>query len=108
REAIHFTEKAGYTKAQLAYYDSFRDRAMKERSALSDAEKEGITIGLAEGRAIGRTEGKAEGLAEGRAKEKETVIINGHEAGFTVAQLSLLTKQTEEKICEILKKNGYM
>jgi predicted transposase/invertase (TIGR01784 family) len=82
-EAIHFTEKAGYTKAQLEYYDSFRDRAMKERSALSDAKK------------------------EGREEEKETIIINGHEAGFTVAQLSRLTKQTEEQVCEILKKNGY-
>jgi predicted transposase/invertase (TIGR01784 family) len=99
-EAIHYTEKAAYTRAQLDYYDSFRDRAMKERSALSDAKKEGI----AEGEAKGRAEGKAEGEETGKTKEKEMTIINGHEAGFTVAQLSRLTGLTEERVHEILEK----
>jgi predicted transposase/invertase (TIGR01784 family) len=95
-EAVLYTEKAGYTKAQLEYYDSFRDRAMKEQSALADAKKEGLA------------EGKAKGLlkreAEGRAKEKELTVMNGHESGFTVAQLSRLTGLTEDQVRTILKK----
>jgi predicted transposase/invertase (TIGR01784 family) len=71
KEAIQYTEQAAYTKAQLEAYDAYRDRALKERSAIIDALKTGEVIGLQRGEALGlqrgRTEGEAIGLEKGEA-----------------------------------------
>jgi predicted transposase/invertase (TIGR01784 family) len=70
KEAVKCAERAAYTKAQLAYYNAIRDRALKERSSLADARREGETAGIAQGIAQGREEGIAEANRETARKLK--------------------------------------
>jgi predicted transposase/invertase (TIGR01784 family) len=48
-------------------------------------------------------EGKIEGMIEGKIE----IIINGYNEGFTIPQLSKLTKLTEKEVKEILKSKGF-
>jgi len=88
KEALHFTECAGYNKAQLLYYDAYRDKVMKERTALTEALREG----------------RAEGLAESR----EQTIIIGHQQGLTIPMLGKITSLPEEQVSTILIKHGLL
>ena len=48
-----------------------------------------------------------EGKIEGRIEGKIEIIINGNNEGFTIPQLSKLTKLTEREVKEILKSKGF-
>jgi predicted transposase/invertase (TIGR01784 family) len=46
--------------------------------------------------------GRAEGRAEGKWEETVQVIMNGHEAGFSLEAIALYTKLTVEEVSEII------
>jgi len=92
REAVGYMEKAAYTKEQLAAYDKWKIAVMTERSAISDAKKEGI----------------AEGLEKGRTEEKEQVAVNAFRLGLSIENIAALTDLTAGQVAEILKNQGLM
>ena len=91
REAVQYTEKAAYSKAQLESYDKWKIAAMTERSALKDAKNEGLAEGLLEGEAIG--------------EHKKAVIIakNLLAKGMSKNEVCEATGLNEIEINQILK-----
>jgi len=116
RKAAELCERGAYTAAELARYDGFLDAVRIEKTREQGAREEGEAIGLEKGEAIGLKKGEviglekgeAIGLEKGRTAEKENVVINSHQAGFSVKIISSITGLTVEKIIEILKRNGLM
>ena len=107
REAVQYTEKAAYSKAQLESYDKWKIAAMTERSALKDAKNEGLVEGLAEGEAIGLKKGKAEGMKEGKAEGKAESMVQVAKSlskmGVSLSQITEATGLSESEINQILK-----
>jgi len=81
REAIGYTERAAYTKEQLAAYDKRKIDAMTEVSVINEAKREGLA------------EGKAEKALE-IAKELKAI-------GMSLEQISEITKLSMEEINKI-------
>ena len=82
REAVEYMERAAYTKAELEAYDKWKINIMTERSAISDARKEGL----------------AEGLAEGKAEEKLETARKMLEDGMTIENICKYTGLPIEQI----------
>ena len=78
REAVEYTEKAAYTKEQLDTYDNWKINAMTERSAISDAKKEG----------------RLEGIME--------MALKALEMGMSIEDASILTGLSQEEIKSIM------
>ena len=103
REAVQYTEKAAYTKAQLETYDKWKIAAMTERSALKDAKNEGLTEGKIEGIKEGMEKGKIEGIKEGLEKGKIEVAKSLSKMGIPISQIIEATGLSENEINQILK-----
>ena len=73
------------------------------QNSLSYAKEEGIEEGYEKGKQEGKIEGKQEGKEEGKIKERTFIIRNGLDAGFTLEQISLLTKLSISELEEIIK-----
>jgi predicted transposase/invertase (TIGR01784 family) len=101
REALGYMERAAYTKAQLDFYDKWKIDAMTERSAISDAKREGEAIGLEKGLEKGEVIGLEKGEAIGEHKKAVTVALKALEMGMSIedaSKLSGLSKQQIEKL----------
>jgi predicted transposase/invertase (TIGR01784 family) len=85
KQALDLLQESSYTKGQLETYDKYWDSISTEKTLILDSYDEG------------KIEGKIERNLE--------IIINGFKEGFTVSQLSKLTKLSEEDIKKILRKN---
>ena len=55
-KAVHLAEQSAYSKAELAFYESYWDQVRRENTLFSEKYSEGETKG--------RTEGFAEGLSK--------------------------------------------
>ena len=89
REAVRYIEIGSYTKEQLETYDKFRDAIMTERSLIGDA----------------LLKGRADGEAKGRIEERQKMILNSYQAGFTVETISAITGLTPDEIKKIFENN---
>lgn len=58
RQAVELTEEAAYTSDELAAYDKYWDAISIEKTLVSDARQEGMTIGLEKGELIGELKTK--------------------------------------------------
>jgi len=74
REAVEYMKRAAYTKEELEAYDKWKIDILTERSAISDARKEG------------REEGKLE------------IAKNAKILGFPIDQIQKLTRLTKEEM----------
>ncbi|MDR2234330.1 MAG: Rpn family recombination-promoting nuclease/putative transposase [Tannerella sp.] len=79
REAVGYMEKAAYTKEQLATYDKLKLDVLTERSALSDAKR------------------------EGELKKAEEVVRKALEMGISIEDASLLSGLSKEQIEQIIR-----
>ena len=80
------------------------DLKMQKYTAELKAKKEGEAIGLEKGEAIGLEKG----FEKGTANAIEQVVIDAKKNGFTIVQIKLFSKLTEQQIIDILKKHGLM
>ena len=64
--------------------------------------------GMEKGEAIGMEKGMVKGEAIGEANTLERLVIDGKQNGFSIEQIKLFSKLTEQQIIEILKKHGLM
>jgi predicted transposase/invertase (TIGR01784 family) len=117
--ALDMCEEGAFTPNELAIYENYWDAIRYENAKLhvkheegkAEGFVEGKTEGLAEGEAIGKEKGKAEGLAEGEAIGKEKgerekivqIVRNGHQSGFSIADIATVTGLTPEEVNAILK-----
>ncbi|MEY3444157.1 MAG: hypothetical protein RLZZ519_2438 [Bacteroidota bacterium] len=90
KKAFMTAEVANFTRAQRdAYEQSVMDY-----------------IGIKEVAATAWEEGKAEGKAEGALEEKISIVLEMAKEGFTITQISKVTKLEEERINQIITLNG--
>jgi hypothetical protein len=99
-------QKMNFEDAQMQYLRNIT------YSSKAEGRVEGRAEGLVEGRAEGLVEGRAEGLVEGEAKGEvkslEKAVINGHQKGYTIEDISNFTGLSHEEIIRILKRHGLL
>ena len=101
-KAVHLAEQSAYSKAELAFYESYWDQVRRENTLFSEkyseGETKGRTEGFAEGKAEGEAKGKAEGLAEGAAKAKMDMAKSLIQLNIPMAAVMAATGLSEEEI----------
>jgi predicted transposase/invertase (TIGR01784 family) len=93
-EAVEYVKKAAYSKNQLDAYDKWKIAPMTERSAMSDARKEGEETGFVKG----FTEGEAKGFIEGETKGKIEIAKQAKAMKMSVSDIAKLTGLSKEEI----------
>ncbi len=83
REALEVARMAGFTSAELEYYDRAKIAEQDARGALTFAEKRGLEQGIARGLEQGIALGRTRGLEQGIARGLEQGIARGYEQGIT-------------------------
>ena len=83
---------------KLAAYHKYMENIRSINSQAIAARIEGRDEGLAEGLA----KGLAEGVAKGKEEERQEIVLNMHEAGFSVADIAKATKLPEQTVKDIL------
>ncbi len=82
-EAMHFAERAAFTKGQITAYNAYWDAVRVERTMKAD--------GYAEGEAKGYAKGEAKGLVQGRAEGIELVAVNMLRENKSIEEITRLT-----------------
>ncbi|MCD8573882.1 MAG: Rpn family recombination-promoting nuclease/putative transposase [Gammaproteobacteria bacterium] len=97
-KAVQLTEESAYSKAELAFYESYWDQVSREKTLLSEKYTEGKAEGFAEGEAKGKAEGLAEGKAEGKAEGRVEIAKKLRELGAPLSMITESTGLTAEEI----------
>ena len=96
-KAVHLAEESAYSKAELAFYESYWDQVRRDKTLLIEKYEKGE----AKGRAEGFAQGEAEGLAEGVAKAKMDMAKSFMQLNVLMATVMAATGLSEEEVLAI-------
>ena len=95
-EAVELAEESAYTKAELAFYESYWDQVRREKTLMSEKYTKGLEVGKAEGKAEGLAEGAARGKAEGKAEVAKRMLKRGASLEVIVEDTGLTYQELEQ------------
>ena len=93
---MELAEESAYTKAELAFYESYWDQVRREKTLMSEKYTTGLEVGKAEGKAEGLAEGAARGKAEGKAEVAKRMLKRGASLEVIVEDTGLTYQELEQ------------
>ena len=91
KQALALLQTSAYSQEELLAYDRNWDAIRSEITLMEDKYDEGKAEGLEEGLAKGKAEGKAE------------MVLSMHRAGFSIDQIVVVARLTQEQVQKIIR-----